>query len=127
VIRLENLEDLEPSGLREEAQGELEELASLLRAEGLEAYVAGTEESVQAHLQHSAEQVAVEVFNVVLEHGLDAALTLLLEEVIRRWAKRRRFFRNRDGARATVYFWDDKNEILKIIELPEPADDERED
>jgi hypothetical protein len=116
------MESLEPPGLWEEAQVELEELATLMRAEGYRVYVAGRDEPYHAHLQESAEQVAVEVLNLVLDHGVNAAVGVALEEIIRRWAKRRRFFRDREGARATVYIWGPDDEILGTVELPAPED-----
>jgi hypothetical protein len=126
MIRLENLEALDPEGLREEAQVELEQLASELQAAGFEAGVAGLEESVHGHLQHSAEPSFVEALNLVLDHGLDAAATLAIEEVLRRWARRRRRFRDQDGARSCAYIWGPDGEILKVVELPEPAEGKHE-
>jgi hypothetical protein len=124
MIRLENLEAHEPEGLREEAQIELEQLANQLQAAGFEAELAGLEESVHGHLQHSAEQHVVEALNLVLDHGLDAAAALAIEEVLWRWARRRRRFRDQDGARPCAYIWGSDGEILKVVELPEPTQEQ---
>jgi hypothetical protein len=121
------MESLEPPAVWEEAQEELEELAALLRSEGYETYVAGRDEPFHAHLQESAEQVAVEVLNVVFDHALDAAAVLAIERIVHRWAKRRRRFRDRDGARATAYIWGPDGEILHVVELPPPEDEQRSD
>jgi len=110
----------DPPALWDAAQTELEELAELLRSEGLDTYVARRGEPFHAHVQESAQQAVVEVLNVVLEHGLDAAAGAVLQEAVRRWAKRRRLFRDREGAKAAVYIWGPNGEILKTIELPEP-------
>jgi hypothetical protein len=124
VIRLENMESLEPAGLFEQAQAELEDLAAAMRADGLEVYVAGPDESVHSILQESADQVAVDVLNVVLEHALDETIALVIGLVIG-WARRRRCFRDRDGARATVCIWGPNYEVLKVVELPPPEDGDR--
>lgn len=123
VLQLENLEALEPEGLREDAQIELEELGAQLREQGFEATVAGLEESVHAHLQESAEQAFVAVLNVVLDHALDAVATLAIEEAVRRWARRRRRFRNQGGAKPVAYIYGPDGDVIGVVELPEPDTD----
>jgi hypothetical protein len=120
TIRLENMESLESPATFEAAHSELETLAAALRAEGLDAYVAGADEPFHAHLQESAEQAFVDVLNLVFEHAIDVTLMLAAERILRRWARRRRHFRDREGARATAYLWGPDGDIIKVIELPEP-------
>ncbi len=121
MIRLENSEALEPPGLRKEAQEDLERLAKLLRSRGVEVQVAGLDESIHARLQESAEQIAVDVLNVVLDHGVEIAAGALAE-TIRQWAKRRRRFRDREGARATAVIWGPDGDVLSTVELPTPEE-----
>jgi hypothetical protein len=73
-------------------------------------------------LQESAEQVAVDVVNIVVEHGVEVALSALVA-TIRQWAKRRRRFRDRDGARATAVIWGPDGDILSTVELPPPEEE----
>ena len=122
MIRLENSEALDPPELREEAQEDLERLADLLRGKGFDVYVAGLDESIHARLEHSAEQIAIDVLNIVLEHGVEVAVGALAE-AIRQWARRRRRFRNRDGARATVAIWGPDGDVISTVELPVPEAD----
>ncbi len=121
MIRLENREALEPPGLRKEAQEDLERLARLLRSQGVEVRVAGLDESIHARLQESAEQIAVDVLNVVLDHGVEIAAGAHAE-TIRQWSKRRRRFRDRDGARATAVIWGPDCAVLSTVELPTPEE-----
>lgn len=122
---LENLE-LED---REAAQVELEELAEILRSSGLTVKVAPLDAPFHAKLEESAEQVALDVLNVVLEHAEAAAIDATLAAVVvglRKWLKRRKHFRDREDGKATVRLWGPDGDALKDIRLPEPedADDE---
>lgn len=118
---LENLE-LED---REAAQVELEELADSLRGSGLTVEVAPLDGSFHAKLEESAEQVALDVLNVVLEHAEGAAIDATLAALfvgLRKWAKRRKHFRDKDDGKATVRIWGPDGDVLKDVRLPEPED-----
>jgi hypothetical protein len=117
-MRLENLE-LDD---RHEAQAELSGLAEDLEAEGFDVEVAPEDASVLAKLQESAEHVFVDVLNVVLNHaeGLALDATLIgVAHALRRWARRRKHFRGREGAKPTALIWGPDGEILREIELPD--------
>lgn len=118
---LENLE-LED---REAAQVELEELAEILRDSGLNVKVAPLDAPFHAKLEESAEQVALDVLNVVLEHAEGAAIDATFAALVvglRKWSKRRKHFRDREDGKATVRLWGPDGDVLKDIRLPEPED-----
>ena len=111
---LENLE-LED---REAAQVELEELAGILREGGLTVEVAPLDAPFHAKLEESAEQVALDVLNVVLAHAEAAAIDATIAAVIlalRKWAKRRKHFRDKDAGKATARIWGPNEEVLKTF------------
>jgi|GEM_PF-5657467 len=118
---LENLE-LED---REAAQVELEALAETLRGSGLEVEVAPLDGSFHAMLQESAEQVAVDVLNVVLEHAEGQAIDATLVAVVvglRKWAKRRKHFRDKEEGEATALIWGPDGRVIREVRLPKPED-----
>lgn len=122
-IRLENLENLEPPGLSESAQGELEDLASQLEVAGIDAYAAPLGQSYSARLQESAEAVTSDVLNIVLDAAVEVALVGAIEEVVGRWARRRRRFRGSAGARPVAVIWGPDGRPLKEVTLPEPEEE----
>lgn len=115
MIRLENLALVE----REKAQTELEELGDLLRTEGLDVEVAGPDEPFRARLEESIGGVEVDVLNVILDHVVEETMVLVVA-AIRRWAKKRRWFRGeREGDRPQARLWivEDGREREITIEL----------
>jgi hypothetical protein len=118
---LENLE-LED---REAAQVELEALAETLRGSGLKVEVVPLDGSFHAMLQESAEQVAVDVLNVVLEHAEGQAIDATLVAVVvglRKWAKRRKHFRDKEEGEATALIWGPDGRVIREVRLPKPED-----
>lgn len=122
-VILENLE-LED---REAAQVELEGLAETLRGSGLTVEVAPLDGSFHAKLEESAEQVAVDVLNVVLEHAEGAAIDATLAAVVvglRKWAKRRKHFRDKEDGEATALIWGPDGRVIREVQLPKPEDED---
>lgn len=122
-MRLENLEFDD----RQEAQAELADLERALEAEGFAVQIAAQDAPVREKLQKSAEQVFVGVLNVVLNHaeGLAIDATLLgAGHALKRWARQRKHFRGRAGAKPTALIWGPDGKILKEIELPDPGDND---
>jgi hypothetical protein len=125
-VILENLE-LED---REAAQVELDELAEALRGSGLTVEVAPLDGSFHAMLEESADQVALDVLNVVLEEAESHALEAIIGTVITalyKWSKRRKHFRDKDDGEATALIWGPDGRVIREVRLPKPQEEIEDD
>lgn len=120
-MRLESLDIDHP----EESQAELEELAEQLREAGWEVEVAGRGEIKWSRLRESLEHEFVDVLNVVLDEGERLAIDAIILGVVH-WARKRRFFRGRDGAKPDAAIWVDED-IVQTVPLPDPNGEDRDD
>jgi hypothetical protein len=116
TVILENLELDE----RDVAQVELEQLADGLRDSGFSVEVAPVDGSFHAQLQESAEQVALDVLNVVLEEGEAHVVDALIGYLVGTWAKNRKHFRDRDDGEATAVIWGPDGKPIREVRLPAP-------
>jgi hypothetical protein len=111
-VRRESLDIDHP----EEARNELEELAQQLREEGRDIEVAGQGEATWSRLRESAEHEFVDVLNMVVNEGERLAIDAIILTLIH-WARKRRFFRGRGGAKPTAAVWED-GDIVRTVPLP---------
>ncbi len=121
LVVLENLE----FDQRAQAQEELERLAESLRESGLSTEVAPLDGSFHVKLEESAEQVFLDVLNVVLEEVEDQAVGAIIGAIIpvlAQWARRRRHFRDKEDGKATAVIWGPDGREIRRITLPEPED-----
>jgi hypothetical protein len=116
-VRLESLDISHPA----ESRAELGVLADELRDAGCEVEVAGENEGTWARLEKSLGGESVDVLNVVLSEAEHLTISAVLITIFN-WARKRRFFRDRHDAKATVVFWLDGKPI-RTEPLPEPDDD----
>jgi hypothetical protein len=116
------LENLDPTD-RDAAQGELEQLADVLRADGLNVEAAPLDGPLHADIREGAGRVALDVLNVVLAAGEIARIAEAVEALLR-WARRRRHFRDDDEGEAYAVIWGPNYEVLKRVRLPERQEGE---
>jgi hypothetical protein len=117
-MRIESLDLDQPV----DAQAELDELATRLRAEGWAVEVSGIDEPHLARFLESAEHELVTVLNVVLDEAERLAIDAAILGVLG-WARRRRHFRGREGAKPAVVIWIVEEDV-RTVELPDPDDDQ---
>jgi len=121
LLVLENLE----FDQRVEAQVELQELAESLRQIDFKVEVAPLDGSFHAKLEESADQVFLDVLNVVLEEVEGQAIGAMIGVIIpvlAKWARRRRHFRDKKEGKATAVIWGPDGREIRRITLPEPED-----
>jgi hypothetical protein len=118
---LENLE----SNQRAEAQAELDGLAASLRQSGFTVEVAPLDGPFHAKLEESAEQVFLDVLNVVIEEtkreAIGAAIGAIIPALVQ-WARRRKHFRDQEHEKATAVIWGPDGREIRRVSLPEPED-----
>jgi hypothetical protein len=115
------LENLELEN-REAAQVELEQLAEVIRQEGLPVKVAPLDGSFHSILEESADHIALDVLNIVLAATETAMIETTLGALFR-WAKRRKHFRDPEDGKATAVIWGPDGRVLREVRLPEPEDE----
>jgi hypothetical protein len=116
---LENLELEE----REAAQRELGDLAEKLAKQGFDTRLAPLDGSFHAKLEESADRVALDVLNVVLEEAESQTISAAVGAItatLTSWARGRRHFRDRDEGQATAVIWGPDGRPLREVRLPEP-------
>lgn len=118
------LENLELDD-RAAAQAELGQLADRLRANGFTVELAPLDGSFHAQLQESADQVALDVLNVVLEQAEAHAIDAIVGVVVGIWAERRKHFRDKDEGEATAVIWGPDGRPIREIRLPKPNSDSK--
>jgi hypothetical protein len=119
---LENLE----SDQRAEAQVELDGLAESLRQSGFTVEVAPLDGSFHVKIEESAEQVFLDVLNVVIEETksevVGAAIGAIIPTLVQ-WARRRKHFRDKEQGKATAVIWGPDGREIRRVSLPEPEDE----
>ena len=107
----------------EVTQEALEELRDQLQSAGLDATVGAPEEPRRVRLRKSLEPgPAVDVLLLVLEDVREGLVGAAVVAVLA-WAKGRRPFRRRNGAKPVAVIWGPNGEVLREVELPAREDD----